>query len=396
MTLSVLQIIIVGNMKIAIVCDWLVTIGGAEKFLGELLSCFPDADLFAVINFLEPTHAVFLKNKKITTTFIQQLPFAQKKYRFYLPLMPLAIEQLNLSNYDLIISSSHAVAKGIITGPDQIHICYIHTPMRYAWDLQHQYLEQTGLTKKWRGFLARYFLYKLRLWDVLSANRVDYFIANSKYIARRVQKIYKREATVIYPAINLDFFKPGTYKEDFYLTASRFVPYKRIDLIVESFKFLAHKKLLVIGEGPDFAKIKAKASSNVCFLGYQSNEQLLAYMQQAKAFIFAAEEDFGLVPLEAQACGTPVIAYGKGGSLETVCGLDHPTPTGIFFNEQSTEALINALQYFEGNSHLFTVQNCVTQAAKFSSSNFRKALVDFVNDKCDINLCAIGTGPQLS
>ncbi|HEX4046067.1 MAG TPA: glycosyltransferase, partial [Gammaproteobacteria bacterium] len=234
-------------MKCAIVCDWLVTLGGAEKFLGEILHCFPEADLFAVIDFVDADKRDFLLNKKIRTTFIQNLPFAKQKYRHYLPLMPLAIEQLDLSAYDLIISSSHAVAKGVITGPDQVHISYVHSPMRYAWDLQHQYLRESGLDKQWYGYLARYFLHKLRQWDLRSANGVDYFIANSHYIARRIEKTYRRPATVIYPPVDISHFIPQGNKEDFYLTASRLVPYKRIDLIVESFQQLPDKKLIVIG-----------------------------------------------------------------------------------------------------------------------------------------------------
>lgn len=317
-------------MKTAIVCDWLATVGGAEKVIGDILNCFPDADIFAVIDFVDADKRGFLHNKPVTTTFIQKLPFARSKYRAYLPLMPFAIEQLDVSGYDLIISSSHAVAKGVITGPDQVHISYVHSPMRYVWDLQHQYLRETGLDKKWRGWIARYFLHKLRIWDLRSANGVDHFITNSHFIARRIEKTYRRDAVIIHPAIDTTKFKPGAVKEDFYLTASRLVPYKKIDLIVESFQSLPDKKLVVIGDGPDMEKIKQKAGKNVKMLGYQDGEVLVNHLQAAKAFIFAAEEDFGLLPVEAQACGTPVIAYGKGGALETVRGISQPEPTGLF------------------------------------------------------------------
>jgi glycosyltransferase involved in cell wall biosynthesis len=368
-------------MKTAIVCDWLVASGGAEKVLGQLIACFPEADLFAVVDFMSQEQRHFLRNKSVTTTFIQKLPFAKYKYRSYLPLMPLAIEQLDLSAYQLVISSSHAVAKGVITGPDQLHISYVHSPMRYAWDLQHHYLRETGLHKKWRGLLARFFLHKLRLWDLRSASGVDHFIANSNFIARRIQKTYRREATVIYPPVDIAQFTPHENKENFYLAASRLVPYKKMDLIVESFKQLPEHQLVVIGDGPDFEKIKRKAGSNVQMLGFQGNENLIYYMQRAKALIFAAEEDFGLVPLEAQACGTPVIAYGKGGALETVRGLNKEKPTGVFFAEQTMEAIVEAINTFEKNPQLFTVENCVANASLFAPERFREKIKEFVAAK---------------
>lgn len=371
-------------MKTAIVCDWLVAVGGAEKFLGHLLECYPEADLFAVVDFVEPDQRQFLRNKTIKTTFIQHLPFAKKRYRGYLPLMPMAIEQLDVSAYNLIISSSHAVAKGVITGPDQIHISYVHSPMRYAWDLQHQYLRETGLDKKLRGLLARYFLHKLRLWDLRSANGVDHFVANSHFIARRIEKTYRRHAEVIYPPVEIAQFTPCATKEDFYLAASRLVPYKRIDLIVESFNAMPDKKLIVIGDGPDWAKIKNKAGANVVMLGYQSDKVLISHLQRAKALIFAAEEDFGLIPLEAQACGTPVIAFGKGGALETVRDIDHEKPTGLFFPEQTTAAIVQAVRTFEANQHYFTVQHCITNAARFSPEQFCNTFKQYVDIKLNL------------
>lgn len=365
-------------MKIAIICDWLVAIGGAEKVLGELLQCYPQADLFAVVDFVDPAKRDFLQNKPVKTTFIQKLPFAKKLYRSYLPMMPLAIEQLDLSSYDVIISSSHAVAKGVITGPDQIHISYVHSPMRYAWDLQHQYLRETGLDKKPHGLLARYFLHKLRLWDLRAANGVDHFIANSQFIAQRIQKTYRRPAEVIYPPIDITRFTPHTKKEDFYLTASRLVPYKRIDLIVDAFAAMPDKKLVVIGDGPEMAKIASKARQNIKILGYQADDVLISHLQRAKAFVFAAEEDFGLVPVEAQACGTPVIAYGKGGALETVKGLEQMQPTGVFFPEQTVAALTAAVKKFEANQGRFTVASCVANSARFAPQQFKQKFMGFV------------------
>ena len=368
-------------MKIAIVCDWLVTLGGAEKVLGEMIQCFPQADLFSVIDFLDTHERKFLQNKSVQTTFIQKLPFAKTKYRSYLPFMPLAIEQLDLTAYDLVISCSHAVAKGVLTGPNQIHISYVHSPMRYAWDLQYQYLHESGLDKKWIGLLARYFLHKLRLWDNCNANGVDHFIANSQFIAKRILKTYRRTAEVISPPVDTLTCLPIQQKENFYLTASRLVPYKKIDLIVESFRFLPDKNLIVIGAGPDMAKVKNKAGANVTLLGYQSDENLISYLQRAKAFIFAAEEDFGILPVEAQACGTPVIAYGKGGTLETVHDLKHHhQPTGLFFYEQTTTAICQAIGQFEANQHRFLVHACVNNAQQFSAAIFREKIKSFVKN----------------
>jgi len=368
-------------MKTAIVCDWLVTPGGAEKVLSQLLHCYPAADLFAVVDFVTPEKREFLHGKSVKTTFIQSLPFANTRYRHYLPFMPLAIEQLDMSAYDLVISSSHAVAKGVITGPNQLHISYVHSPMRYAWDLQHQYLRETGLHKKLSGWLARYYLHKLRLWDARTAAGVDHFIANSQFIARRIEKTYRREASVIYPCIDSSRFTAGHEKESFYLTASRLVPYKRMDLIVDAFRAMPEKKLVVIGDGPEFSKIKKKAGSNVELLGYQPDEVLISYLQKARAFIFAAEEDFGLMPVEAQACGTPVIAYGKGGALETVKDLSHSKATGLFFSEQSTEEIVKAVNFFEANANHFRVEHCVENAQRFSPQAFQTAFKKFVDGR---------------
>jgi glycosyltransferase involved in cell wall biosynthesis len=369
-------------MKTAIVCDWLVTVGGAERVLKHIIDCFPDADLFSVVDFFdEPARTQLLNGKKATTTYIQKFPFAKTRYRHYLPWMPLAIEQLDLSAYGLVISSSHAVAKGVLTGPDQLHISYVHSPMRYAWDLQHQYLKESGLDKGIMGFIAKRILHNMRIWDARTANGVDHFIANSKFIAKRIWKTYHREAQVIYPPAELEQFTPTSKKENFYLTASRFVPYKKIDLIVESFSHMPDKKLIVIGDGPDMAKVKAKATKNIEILGYQPIEVLRDHMQRAKAFVFAAEEDFGLVPVEAQACGTPVIAYGKGGCLETVRGPDQHHPTGLFFDSQTTMAIGNAVKLFESQQEQFTVENCVMNASQFSVENFKSLFKAFVYNK---------------
>lgn len=366
-------------MKVAIIHDWLVTYAGAERVLEQMLKVYPEADLFSMVDFLPDGQRDFIMNKPVTTSFIQKLPFAKKKYRGYLPLMPLAVEQFDLSAYDLVISSSHAVAKGVITGPDQLNLSYVHSPMRYAWDLQHQYLRESGLDKGLKGWVAKYLLHRLRKWDVNTANRVDVFVANSRFIKRRIDKVYRRDSVVIYPPVAIEDFTLCEAKEDYYFTASRMVPYKKIDLIVETFsKRLPNKKLIVIGDGPDFDKIKALAGSNVTLLGYQKFDVLKDHLARAKAFIFAAEEDFGIAPLEAQASGTPVIAFGKGGALETIKGLDCEQPTGLFFEQQTIDALALAIEQFENNINIFNAQSCVDNAQRFSETRFRQEFESFV------------------
>lgn len=370
-------------MKVAIIHDWLVTYAGAERVLEQMLKVYPDADLFSTVDFLAEGERHFIFNKPVTTSFIQKLPLARKKYRSYLPLMPLAIEQFDLSKYDLILSSSHAVAKGVITGPDQLHICMCYSPIRYAWDLQHQYLRESGLNKGFKGWLAKLSLHKIRLWDLRTTNGVDKFIAISGFIARRIHKVYRRESVIIYPPVYVgEFSALPKSKEDFYFTSSRMVPYKKIDLIVETFsKAFPDKKLIVIGDGPDFKRIKALAGENVTLLGYQKFDVLKDHLARAKAFIFAAEEDFGIAPLEAQASGTPVIAFGKGGALETIRGLDDGNPTGLFFIEQTVTELTKAINLFEQNVDKISAESCVINAQRFSDSRFRSEFKKFVEDE---------------
>jgi len=371
-------------MRVAVIHEWLVDYSGSERVVEQILKIFPDADLFAQVEFLPSNLKFFIQNKSVKTSFIQKLPLAKKKYRSYLPLMPLAVEQFDLSGYDLVISSAHAVSKVVLTGPDQLHISYVHSPMRYAWDLQHQYLRESGLDKGPKGWLAKWLLHKMRLWDVRTAHGVDAFTANSRFIARRIRKVYGREATVIYPPVDISAFTLREDKEDFYLTASRMVPYKKIDLIVEAFSQMPEKELVVIGDGPDFQKVKAKAGGNVTLLGYQPFEELRDHMQRAKAFVFAAEEDFGIIPVEAQACGTPVIAYGKGGALETVRGPEHENPTGLFFPEQTVESLMDAVCRFERESERFKPADCRRNAVRFSPERFREEFSSFVEKEWEL------------
>jgi glycosyltransferase involved in cell wall biosynthesis len=360
-------------MKVAIVHDWLVVSGGAEKVLQQIIECFPDADLFSLVDFLEDRSVV--RGKPVRTSFIQHLPFARTRYRGYLPLMPVAIEQFDLAAYDLVITSSYAVAKGVLVGPDQTHVSYVHSPIRYAWDLQHQYLREAHLTRGPRSWAARALLHYLRNWDTRSANGVDQLICNSHFVARRIMKTYRREASVVAPPVDVQGFELCTGKGDFYLTASRMVPYKRMDLIVEAFAAMPERRLVVIGDGPQMAMIRAKATPNVTILGYQPFDVLKLHMQTARAFVFAAEEDFGITPLEAQACGTPVIAYGRGGALETVIPAGEDNPTGIHFGEQSAASICAAVNLFEQQAALFTPQACRVNAERFSPAIFRRAFM---------------------
>jgi glycosyltransferase involved in cell wall biosynthesis len=365
-------------MKVAIVHDWLTLKGGAEACLHEFLDLYPQADLFCVVDFLPEAERGFLKGHRITTSFVQGLPGARKHYRAYLPLMPLAVEQFDVTGYDLVISSTASVAKGVITGPDQIHIAYTHSPIRYAWDLQHQYLAEAKMTRGLKGGIARLILHYMRMWDLRTANGVDHFIANSSFIARRIRKAYGRSATVIYPPVDLSRFTLHETKEDYYVTVSRMVPYKRIPLIVEAFRLLPDKRLVVIGDGPEMPAVRAAAGPNVTILGKQSDAVVVSHLQQAKAFLFAAEEDFGIAPLEAQACGTPVIAFGKGGVLETIRGRPGPKRTGVFFPEQTPEAIAAAVTELEAQGDAITPAECRANVERFAVDRFRREFANFV------------------
>ncbi len=360
--------------RIAVVHDWLTVYAGAERVLEQILTVFPNADIFSLMDTLDENSRSFLRGRPVQTSFLQGFPQIKQRYRSYLPLMPLAIEQFDLSGYDLVISSSHAVAKGVITGPDQLHICMCYSPMRYAWDLQSQYLAEAGLTRGIKASVARALLHYMRIWDVRSANGVDEFIAISKYIARRILKAYRRTSHVIYPPVSIDDFPLQEEKDDFYVTVSRLVPYKRVDLIVEAFSRMPDKHLVVIGDGPELKKVKSLARSNIEILGHQPFNVVRDYVARARAFVFAAEEDFGIVAVEAQAAGTPVIAYGKGGSVETVV----PGQTGLFFHEQTAESLMGGVEQFEKCRGKLEPHRIRENAERFSVQRFRAEFGDFV------------------
>lgn len=363
-------------MKTAIIHEWLVTYAGSERVFEQMLRSYPDADLFSLVNFLPDHLRHFIQHRPVQTSFIQQLPFANPRFRSYLPLMPLAIEQLDVSDYDLILSSHHAVAKGVLSRADQLHISYVHTPIRYAWDLQQQYLRGAGLLKGPKAMLAQGVLHYLRLWDVACANRVDYFVANSRYVARRIWKTYRREAEVIYPPVAVDRFYPRGDRDDFYFILSRFVPYKRVDLVIEAFTRLG-LPLVVIGDGDGFQQAQKYAGKNIQLLGHQPDSVVIDHMQRCKAFVYAAAEDFGIAAVEAQAAGAPVIAYGKGGITETVI----PGKTGLFFPEQTIASLVEAVKSFESGQFYFSPETLRNHAEQFAPERFCRQFTQFVEQK---------------
>lgn len=370
--------------KIAVVHDWLTVYTGSERVLEQILLVYPQADIFSLVDFLPPERREFLRGKTPRTSFLQHLPLARQKYRQYLPLMPLAIEQFDLSDYSIVISSSHAVAKGVLTSPDQLHISYIYSPMRYAWDMQHSYLAESGLNSGLKSWLVRALLHYIRMWDVRTINNPDAILACSQHIAKRIWKIYRRKSTVIYPPVDISTFPFCDHKDNYYLVVSRLVQYKRIDLIVETFATMPDRRLIVIGEGPEAKKLTRPTLPNVEFLGYQPTEIVSQYMQKARAFVFAALEDFGIVLLEAQACGTPVIAFGKGGPAEIVNGLDSSSPTGILYKEQTVPALQSAILQFETNNNQITPKACRENALRYTPEKFRSEFSTFVENEWEL------------
>lgn len=363
------------NFKTALIHEWFVNYAGSERVVESFTNIWPNADVFALVDFLnEEQRQIILKDKKAKTSFIQKMPFAKTKHRNYLPFFPSAIERLDLSDYDLIISSSHAVAKGFRKKNDQLHISYCHSPMRYAWDQSENYLNG------FKGAAAKLFINYLRKWDLKSALNVDFFIANSHHIAEKIKRIYNRDANVIYPPVDTDKFEVETKKENYYLTASRMVPYKKLDLIVKAFNQMPAKKLIVIGSGPEKNKIKSFAASNIEIIGSQDRETLKLFMQKAKAFVFAAEEDFGIILVEAMACGTPVLALNKGGAKESVID----GKTGILFDEQNSDSIMNAVIEYENLANSFDYLKIRKHSEKFSRMIFEENIKKFVDKKVEI------------
>ena len=365
-------------MKVAIVQEWLVTVGGSDKVVKAILDVFPDADIYTLVAKKEVCDELGIPWEKVHTSFIQKMPLGTKKHRAYLPLFPFAIEQFDLRGYDVIISSSHCVAKGILTKADQLHICYCHSPIRYCWDMYNEYLEESHLNKGFKSWLVRLMLHPIRQFDAIAGSRVDYYISNSDYVGQRIRKTYRRKATTIHPNIDISNFEFCNDKQEYYLASSRLVAYKKIDTIIEAFNQMPDKKLVVIGGGPNLEAYRKLANDNVTVMGYQPFDVLKDKMQHAKVFVFAADEDFGMIPIEAQSCGTPVIAYGHGGSLETVNG----GKTGLFFNEQTPEAIVEAVNRFEAmGSQPFAPADCRQWAEGFSEERFKREIKEFVEEK---------------
>lgn len=364
--------------KVALIHDWFTVDGGAEKVFKEIHLMYPDADVFSLIDFLNAEDREnILLGKKSNVSVIQHFPLSKKYYRYYLPWFPYAIEQLNLDKYDLVISSSYAVAKGILTNTTQTHICYCHSPMRYLWDLYFSYI----MKSKWYNFpvafLMRNYISKLRQWDVISSNRVDHFISNSKNISERIQKVYRRDSKVIYPPINVDAFNIAEEKEDYFVTASRLVPYKKVDIIVKAFTKMPDKKLIVVGDGPEFTKLQKISSgyANISLTGYISSSELEKTIARSTAFINASNEDFGIAPVEAQACGVPIIAYAKGGILETTV----ENKTAVYYHEQDSNSIVEAVKLFEKTT-LDSPLEIRNFALKFKREHFRSEFEKFIQE----------------
>lgn len=364
-------------MKVAIVHDWLVNYGGAERVVEEMLKLYPDADIYTLV-YNEKKMAKHFPPEKVHTSFVQKIPCATKLYTKFLSLMPKAFESFDFSGYDLIIASSSSCAKGVITPTASTYIAYIHSPMRYAWDLYFDYFKRSG-------FLTRFFMKrqmpKIRQWDYISSQRIDVIAANSKYISKRIKKFWGRDSQVIYPPVDTKRLGwNGKPSEDFYVVFSRFVSYKRIDLAISACGELG-KKLVVIGSGSQEKELKKLAekyrNAQITFTGRISDEEVKDYLQRCKALIFCAEEDFGIIPVEAQACGRPVIAFGKGGALETVVD----GVTGIFFDEQKTESVVNAIKKFEelSEKNTFVPKKICEHAENFSTEKFQKNLQELIN-----------------
>lgn len=373
----------ISDCRIAIVCDWLDKYAGSERVLAQIIALFPHAALFSSVDFVPADERHFLQQKPVATTWLQRLPFARKHFRKYLALMPAAIRSLNLQDYHLILSSSHAIAKNVTTHPNQLHICYCHTPMRYAWDMRAQYLKDYRLETAPKRWFANWILDRLQRWDKAGAAGVQQFIANSENVAGRIGRAYGREATVIFPPVEVNApsdvqIRAGNY----YITVSRVVPYKRVDVLVEAFASLPQARLLVIGHGEALAAIRSTATANVEFLGFVDDAKMQHLVANAKAFVYAADEDFGISPVEAQALGTPVVAFGKGGNLETV-SIAADAPTGLFFSEQTPLSVVAAINRFEALQNCagaIKADDCRRHAATFSTPNFRQQYRHFVEN----------------
>lgn len=368
------------DVKVGVIHEWLTDWGGSESVTAELLGLQANSKLYALFDFLADRDRGKLGGHLAATTFLQNLPGMRERFWYWLWLMPTAIESLDLREHELILSSSHAFAKGVLTGSDQLHISYVHSPMRYAWDMHHEYMMDYRLDQGLKGLLAKRMFSSLRQWDRQTANNVDLFIANSAYVARRIWRAYRRPALVIPPPVDVARIPYQEKKEDFYLTVSRLVTYKRVDLIVEAFSRMPDKRLVVVGDGPELQHLKRLATPNIELLGYQQDHIVHDLLGRARAFVFAAREDFGITPVEAQAAGTPVIAFGNGGALETVIETNGQAPgTGVFYPEQTTQSLVDGVHMFESLRENIQPSACRSQAERFSTGCFRARMTNAID-----------------
>lgn len=368
----------------AFVQDWLVDFGGGERCIEAMCGAYPRAPIHTL--FYDPAQfeSSVISDHRIHTTFMDR-PLFKKRYRTFLALYPFAVEQLDVGTPDVVLSFSHSVAHGALTHSDSLHVCYCHTPVRYAWDLYHSYLRWGDLERGPKSWLARAVLHYIRLWDAGAAGRVDHYVANSKNVARRIARIYGKEASVVYPPVNTDRFKPAAKRGDAYLVAGRMVPYKRVDLAVAACTRRG-LPLRVVGDGPDFDKLRRMAGPTVTFLGRIPDEAVAEEMARARAFLFCGEEDFGITPVEAQAAGTPVVAFGRGGARETVVppeGDDFAGATGLFFARPTPESLAEALDRFDRTSHRFREDAIVENARRFSADRYVSEMTALIEEKLE-------------
>ena len=363
--------------RVSYVHEWLTEWGGSEDVTRAMLQAVPGTALHATIDFLSAQNRARFGDVPIRTTFLQRAPFSRTRFWNYLPVTPLAVETHDLRGADVIVSSSHAFAKGVLTTAEQLHVSYVHSPMRYAWDLHHEYLADYRLDRGAKGLLARYLFHRLRRWDRQTANNVDLFLANSRHVQRRIWRTYRRLAQVLYPPVAVDRFRFQPDKGDHYVTVSRLVSYKRVDLLLEAFRGMPGRKLVVLGDGPEMARLRAMCPPNVELMGFQPDEVVQQQLGNARAFLFAAHEDFGISPVEAQACGTPVIAYGVGGSRETVRDLrSEARPTGLLFDAQTPSSLQAAVEAFDAAR--IDPHDCRRWAEGFGEAVFQERFRDLL------------------
>jgi glycosyltransferase involved in cell wall biosynthesis len=361
--------------SVAIVHDWFTNLGGAEEVVAALADICPNSEFFTVFNFVEKEVRELTGGRPVHVSRLNDWPLVSRYYRRLVLLAARQVEQFDLSRFDAVISSSAAISKGVLTRPDQPHIAYIHTPARYAWDQAQDYRRLHGLERGIRGLIAREMMHRFRMWDVATTNGIDVVVANSRFIAKRIWKVYRREAEVVYPPVATTAFGVARRWPSHFVTAGRLVGYKRFDLVVRAFARRPDLKLVVIGEGPELSHLKSIAPKNVEFTGRIARRDMLDIYADARAFIHAAVEDFGIAPVEAQAAGLPVIALGKGGALETIVGLGAgPAPTGVHFAEQTVDGLLDGLSVFEEYEDRFNPDTCRRNARRFDESVFRRRM----------------------